>query len=118
MSVFSELKNKVTQYIDVNVKLFKINFIGRTANLLSYFMFALIAMLVAFCIILFLGFGLVESFILLGLTKVASFFITIGIYFLSLLVIVGFRGKITRFFASGIIRVMTEGDEEEKEETN
>ena len=116
MGILSALKEKVTQYVDVYVKLFKINFIGRTANLLSYFMFAMIGMLIAFCILLFTGLGLVEVFVAAGLTKMAAFFITIGIYLLLLFVIFACRKAITRFFASSIIKVMTEGDEEDKEE--
>jgi len=48
MNIFGQLKEKLTEYVDVYVRLFKINFIGRTANLLSYFMFAMICMLIVF----------------------------------------------------------------------
>jgi len=119
MSIFSQLKDKVTQYVDVYVKLFKLNFIGRTANLLSYFMFSMIALFIVFCMLLFTGLGLVEVFVLAGMSKMASFFLTIGIYFLLLLIVVGLRKPITRFFSSSIIKVMTDGDEEDdaKQET-
>lgn len=119
MSIFSQLKDKVTQYVDVYVKLFKLNFIGRTANLLSYFMFSMIALFIVFCMLLFTGLGLVEVFVLAGMSKMASFFLTIGIYFLLLLIVVGLRKPITRFFASSIIKVMTDGDEDDdlKQET-
>ncbi len=116
MGIFSQLKEKVTQYVDVYVKLFKINFIERTANLLSYFIFLLIGLFIVFCILLFTGFGLTEVFIMLGLTKMAGFFVTIVIYLLFLLIIMAMRKKITRFFATGIIRVMTEGDDEKEKE--
>ena len=115
MSILSGLKEKVTQYVDVYVKLFKINFISRTANLLSYFIFLLICLFIVLCILLFIGFGLAELFILLGLTKMAAFFLVIAIYVLFLIIIFSLRNNITRFFATGIIRVMTEGDEDEKE---
>ncbi len=116
MSIFSELKERVTQYIDVHIKLFKINFIGRSANLFSYFLFSLICLFIFFCIILFVGFGLTEVFINAGLSKMASFFVVIGIYFLLLLIVVGLRKNITRFFASGFIRVLTEGDNEDEDD--
>ena len=63
MSIFGDLKERVLQYVDVQVKLFKINFIGRSASLFSYFpVFKLICLFVFFCIILFIGFGLTEVF--------------------------------------------------------
>jgi len=116
MSIFAQLKEKVTQYVDVYVKLFKINFIGRTAHLLSYFLFTMIALFIAFCMLLFTGLGLVEVFVAIGASKMASFFITIGIYFLLLLIVVLLRRPITRFFSSAVIKVLTEGDEEDEEE--
>lgn len=116
MGILSALKEKVTQYVDVYVKLLKINFIGRTAHLLSYFMFAMIGLFLVFCILLFTGLGLVEIFVVVGMSKMAAFFITIGIYLLLLFIVLACRKAITRFFASSIIRVMTEGDEERKDE--
>ena len=116
MGMINQLKEKVTRYVDVHVKLFKLNFIGRTANIMSYFMFALISLFIVFCIILFLGLGLTEAFMLAGLTKMVSFFLTIGVYFVLLLVVVMLRKNITRFFASTFIKVLTDGDDDEPEE--
>jgi hypothetical protein len=116
MSILGPLKEKVTQYVSVYVRLFKIDFIGRTANVMSYFIFTLIAMFIVFCILLFTGLGLVEVFITaFGASKAASFFLTIGTYFLLLLLVVGLRRPITRFFSSAVIKVMTKGDEDEDE---
>jgi len=115
MSIFGQLKDKITQYVDVYVKLLKINFISRTSGLLSYFIFTMIAMFIAFCILLFVGLGLVEVFVNLGASKMASFFYTIGVYLLLLLSVIGLRRPITRFFASAIIKVLTDGDEDEEE---
>jgi len=114
MSIFGDLKQKITRYADVYIKLLKINFIGRSANVFSYFLFALICLFFFFCIILFIGFGLSEVFVEAGLSKMVSFFIVVGIYFLLLFVVMALRKKIIRFFASGFIRVLTEGDDEEQ----
>lgn len=116
MGIFSFFKDKIAQYVDVRIRLFKLNFIGRTASLLSFLMFGMIVIFIFFCIILFVGFGLTEFFILLGLTKLASFLITIGVYILLLAIVIACRKQITKFFASSIINVMTEGDERKKEE--
>ena len=115
MSILTQLKEKVTQYLNVYIKLLKVNFIGRTANVFSYFFFALICLFIFFCIILYVGFGLTELFADAGLSKTASFFIVIGIYVLFLVIVVALRKPVIRFFANGFIRVLTEGDDEEEE---
>jgi len=115
MSIIGQIKDKVTQYVDVYVKLFKVDFILRTSNVMSYFMFAMIGLLLLFCVALFLGFGLVELFIVLECSKLASFFIVIGIYALMFWVVYLRRNAILRFFASTFIRVLTEGDEDDEE---
>ena len=115
MSILSDLKQKITGYLDVYIKLLKINFIGRSASVFSYFLFTLICLFFCFCIFLFIGFGLTEVFAQAGMSKMASFFVVIGIYFFFLIIVVALRKKITRFFASGFIRVLTEGDDEDGE---
>lgn len=116
MRILNELKQKIARYLDVHLKLLKINFIGHTSNLMGHFMFALIGLFIAFCIILFLGLGLTEAFILAGMSKMVSFFLTIAVYILFLLVVILLRRNIARFFATIFIKVLTEGDGEEPEE--
>jgi len=116
MSILSQLKEKVTQYLNVYIKLLRVNFIGRTANIFSFFFFALICLFIFFCIILYVGFGLTEVFADAGLSKTASFFIVTGIYCLLLVLVIALRKPITRFFSSRFIRVLTEGDEDEEKE--
>jgi hypothetical protein len=113
MSIFSSVKDKVLNYIDVYTRLIRINIIEKTASLLSYVMYGLVVLFIVFCIILFLGFGLTEALMLTGLSKMVSFFITIGIYFLLLLIVFLLRKNIVRFISGGIIKVLTEGDEKE-----
>ena len=114
MSIIGKLREKIMDYVDLYVRLIKINFIGETSKLLSYLMFGMICLFIFFCIILFIGFGLTEVFVEAGLSKMVSFFITVGIYITLLTLVMVFRKNITRFFAGSIINVMT-GDEEEEE---
>lgn len=116
MGLINQLREKITRYLDVHIKLFRINFIERTSNLMSYFMFALISLFIVFCIILFLGLGLTEAFMIAGLSKMVSFFLTIAVYILLLLLVVMLRKNITRAFSSIFIRVLTEGDEDDSDE--
>lgn len=116
MSIFSQLKDKITQYVDVRVKLVKLTIIGRTANLLSYFMYALIAIFIFFCILLFSGLSIVEGLIALGLSRVASTAITLGIYVLVMVLLFALRKSIIRSFSGAIIRILTEGDNKDDED--
>ncbi len=113
MGIFTQLKEKVAQYVNVYVKLFKINFIGRTSNIFSYFLFALICLFIFFCIILFIGFGLTEVFVEAGLSKMLSFFLVVVIYVLMLIMVVALRKRVTRIFAAEFIKILTEDDEKE-----
>ncbi|MBC7555006.1 MAG: hypothetical protein H7257_13640 [Taibaiella sp.] len=112
MSIFGSLKSTVAQYADVYIRLFKLNLIDKTSSLLSYVMFALICMFISFCTMLLLAFGIVELFCYMGLTRVASCFITMGVYILFLVIIVAMRKSITGMFAGTFIRIMTEEDKE------
>ncbi len=120
MGIFNGIKEKVISYVEVNINLFKIKLIGRTSNLLSYFMFALIVLIFLCCIILFFGFGLTEVFYDAGMTRTGAFFLTTGIYIAMLTVVIILRTNITRFFNNAFIGILTENDEDdedEKEET-
>ena len=116
MNIIGQIKDQVAGYADVYIKLFKLNFIQRTSGLVSYLMFAMIGLFILLGVFLFLGFGLIELFVDLGLSRLASIFIVVGIYILMLLVLMLCRKQVTRFFAGGIISVLTEGDDEPEEE--
>ncbi len=112
MNLFGSLKEKVTQYTSVYVDLLKLNMISKTTSVLSYLMFAFIGIFLLFGVMLFFGFGLVESFVALGVARVGAFFITFGVFVILLLVLMGLRKSITRFFSGVFIRILTEGDNE------
>ncbi len=112
LNFFSSFKEKITKYIELQVKLFKINFIGKTSSLLSYFMFAMICLFIVFGILLLFALGLAESFVEAGLSRAGAYFSTLGIYVLLLVVIVLLRTKITTFFGNTFIKVLTEDEED------
>lgn len=122
MSIFSEVKEKITQFVGVQVKLLKLNVIERSSSLLGLFLFALICMFIFFCMLLYIGLGMTEGFMMLGLSKMASFFITTGIYLIFLVIIVLLRKPLVNAFASIFIKEITgqgkgkdENDEDDKE---
>lgn len=116
MNIFSTIKEKIAQYFDVYLKLAKVNFIKGSSNILSYFVFILICLFFVFCILLLLGLGLVECFHAAGLSLVASFFITLGIYIVFLFIIIGLRKNIIQFFSGTFIRMLTDDSKNTKNE--
>lgn len=117
MNIFGSIKEKVTEYVDVQVKLIKLNLIGSASKVMSYLMFALVCMFLMFAVILLLGFGIAETFVSLGLSRVGAYFSTFGLYVLLMVLVVALRANITGFFAGTFLRVLTD-DEDENEDTN
>lgn len=118
MGIFDNVKDRISRYIEVRLDLMKVSVIGRTASVVSYVLFALICLLFLFCIVLFIGLGLTNAFIDMGVSAVGAFFITTGIYILLLIFIILLRKPISRFFADSLVEVITADDDngEDKEE--
>ena len=114
MNIVNQVKERVKHYIDVKINLLKLNLIGHVASLMSNFIFMLICLVIFFCILLFWGMGLAEVFTDWGLSKAASYFLTMGIYLVLLFLSLLFKNSITGFFANTFIKTMTSGDEQEK----
>jgi hypothetical protein len=112
--MFSNVKEKITRHIQIRIDLMKLEVIHRSSGIMSYFMFALICLFIFFSVIMFLGFGLSELFIDAGMSRGASFLLTTGLYLLLLTTIILLRGRITRFFSSTFISILTETSEEKE----
>lgn len=114
MNFINKIKDKIAQYINVNLDVLKLNAIAYMARVLGYFAFSIICMFLVFAILLYLGFGLTEWFTMLADgSRIAGLFMTVGAYILLILVIFALRKSIVRMFANAIVRVLTD-DEEEK----
>ncbi len=110
MGIFGQIKEKILGYIDVQLKLIKLNFIAKTSNVLSYIIFMSICLFIGFCILIFTGMGLAEVFIDAGLARFLAYFSVLGVYLLILFLFLAFRKRIISFFANGFIKAMTEDD--------
>ena len=112
------LFGKISEWVEVRIKLLKINFILSASSLMSYFLYALICLFVFFCLLLFAGFGLKEVFVEAGLSNMGATLTVFAIYLLLFILLMVCRKPITRFFSSRIIEVMTEetGKAEEEDE--
>src|SRR6185437_6640356 len=116
MNFLREWKDKIAQYVNVHVKLIKLGLIERTAYLMGYFIFTIVSLFFLLCIMLFVGLGLTEFFLALVGSKMLGFLLTIVVYLLLFLLFFALRKRFVRFFASTFIKVLTEQDEEVKED--
>ena len=108
--LINQIRDRIRQYFEARINLIKLNLIGQAAGLMSNLIFLFICLFIFFCILLFCGLGLVEVFNDWGLSRAASFFVTIGVYLLVLILALVFRKGITEFFAGKFIAVMTAND--------
>lgn len=111
MSIFSSLKDKILEYIDVNVRLLKINLIERSSSILGYLIYVIIILFVVLAALLFFGFGLAELFTQLVNSRTLGYFIAFCVYLLMLWILFASRKRIVRSFANAFIRIMTEQDD-------
>ena len=116
MQFFSKWIDKATDYIDVRVKLLQLSVVERTATILSYFGFLLIAMLISLLAFLFIGFGMAELFSELVSSRAGGFFLCALMFVLFLLVILGFRRKIFHSFSAIFVQLLTDEEEDLDEE--
>lgn len=104
-------KDKITQNIGLRVELAKLELIERSSGILSYFIFTIICLFLALCILLFLGMGLGEFFAALTDSKALGYIIIAGIYILLFFVLALARRPIVRFFSGIFINVMTRDED-------
>jgi hypothetical protein len=114
--MFNNIKEKIVRYVEVNIKLFKLELIARTSSLISYLMFALILLIILCCIFLFFGFGLTEVFVDAGMTHAAAFFLTTGIYCGILALLILLRKYITGFFINPFVSILTDDDKDDDDD--
>ena len=113
MNIFGQLKEKLSQFIEVQLKLLKLGIISNVSNVFSYLIFIFVCLFLFFCTFIFASFGIIEWLTETGLSKTISYFIVTGGYLLLLALILVLRKSFTRFFANGFVKHLTadEGDD-------
>jgi hypothetical protein len=113
MNIFSKLKDKIVEYIDVNIRLLKINLIEQISRIFGYFIYIIIILFILLAVLLFAGFGMAELFTQLVNSRWLGYSITFVIYFFMLWIFIARRRKIVKKISNAFIRVVTEPDEDE-----
>ncbi len=116
MSFFDKWKDKITEYVDVRVQLIKLSFIERTSHILGYFVYVFIVLSMLLPILIFLGIGLSEVFTDLFDSRIAGYFMTVGVYILLTLIIILYRKPLIKKVAGIFISKLTDDDEDDNGE--
>lgn len=113
MNFITKWFDEIAQYVDVRLRLMKLSLIERISGVLSYFIFAFVALFVFVAVLIFLGMGLSEVFAELTGSQIAGYFITAGLYaFLMVALMLSRKGMISSM--SGVfIRILTESEDDD-----
>lgn len=109
-------KDKLVDYVDMRVRLVKLDFIERTSQVLSFFTFTIVCFLLVLPILLFMGIGVAEYLADLVGSRGGGYLIITGLYLLALGLLFIYRKLFIKKFTGLFIRVMT--DDEDDDEDN
>lgn len=115
MNLFGKWKDKATEYIDVRVQLMKLKFIERTSKVLSSLMFGFVLLIISLTVLVFMGFGIMETFSSWFNSRIGGAFATSGVFLLLLFIFIGVRGRIMAAFAGIFIRTLTDDPDDDDE---
>lgn len=109
-------KDKLADYVDMRVRLVKLDFIERTSQVLSFFTFTIVCFLLVLPILLFMGIGVAEFFADLVGSRGGGYLIITGLYLLALGILFMYRKRFIKKFTGLFIRVMTDDEEPGEDE--
>jgi uncharacterized protein YqhQ len=115
MSLVQNIKDKVTQFVDVRLNLVKLTVIERSSSVLGYLIYTFILLFLVLAVFLFLGIGLQEWFSELVDSRIGGAFMTMGFYVLLILLAFVLRKKILAGFAGIFISILTAQDPDDEE---
>jgi hypothetical protein len=116
LDFLSNWKDKITQQVDLRIRLFKLEFIERTSNVLSYFIFTFVILLLTMAMMIFFGIGLGEWFSEMFHSRIGGYFATTAVYILLIVVIFALRKKFINAFSGIFIRVLTERKDDDDDD--
>ena len=109
-------KDKIADYVDTRVQLVKLEFVERTSQVLSFFTFTIICVLLLMPILLFAGMGVAEFIADLIDSRAGGYLIIAGIYLVLLLILYAGRKSLIKKFQGLFIGVMTDNNDEDEDE--
>jgi ABC-type phosphate/phosphonate transport system permease subunit len=111
MNIFERLKEKVLNYVELKIKLFKLGVIEHTSNIVSSFLFLFLLMFIGTTVLLFLGLFFSEWIYTLVHTRSIAYLLTAVAFVFLLVLLLLLRKKITKFFSDMFVAMLTEQNE-------
>ncbi len=111
-------KDKITDQIDTRIQIIKLDFVGRTSQVLSYLIFTIICLFLLLPVLLFLGMALGEYFSELLDSRGGGYLLTSLVFILLICLLIAIRKRFILAFTNLFIGVMTDndGDDDDDEE--
>lgn len=110
--MIGKLIDKTLNYVSARLDMLKLSAVERISLILGFFMFAMVGMIMAVAVMIFLGIGLSEYFAEITGSEPIGYLIVSGIYTVLLLIILAFKRRLLIWFAGFFISLLT-GDEED-----
>lgn len=105
--MFGNIKNKVTEYLQLRFEIVRLEVIEKLVNVVAYIIFLVMSILVAFTVILFFSIGLAEWLCDVMQSRFAGYFIIGGGLLLCIIIVFLASKSIIRFFANKFVRILT-----------
>lgn len=107
MSLFTAWKDKIEEYAGLRIALLKLTLIERSAKLIGAMMLGFISLGLGLSFLAFVGYGLMQYFVVLFNSKMGGAFATAGIFLLIIIVVMLLRKTIINSIASLFINILT-----------
>src|SRR5690606_22776960 len=106
------------QYIDIRLRLFKLNLIEQVSGILGYLILTFIALFVCMSVLIFFGLGLAEYLVDVLDSRSGAYFLTGGIFILLFFLLFVFKKFIVRIISSVFISIITEKKDDDEDDDN
>jgi hypothetical protein len=105
--VFGNIKDKITQYLQLRYEIIRLELIERLVNVMGYVIFIVMVLFFAFSFILFTGFGIAEWLSDIMNSRYGGYFATGGVMLIFTILVSWRSASIVKFFANKFIRLLT-----------
>ena len=113
MNWLANLKDKLVDKFNVQIRLLQLNFVEKTSVVLSYIGLGALMLFILCIVLLFLGLGLGEFFADLLDSRAMGYFASAGVFILLMILVYLLRKNILGSIANLFVNILTEDSEEE-----
>lgn len=113
MNWFANLKDKLVDKFNVQIRLLQLNFVEKTSVVLSYIGLGALMLFILCIVLLFLGLGLGEFFADLLDSRAMGYFASAGLFIFLMVLIYLLRKNILGAIANLFVNILTDDPEDE-----